>query len=139
MIEIEHETTTTAPQAAVWSLLSDLETWDSWGPWTETRLDGDIRTMVSERKRMGGKPYVMKERVIALVEPDSLEYELLSGLPVKDYHAKVTLSPAADGGTTIRWAATFKPPYPLMGWIWGPAMHKVLRDISQKLADAAKA
>jgi hypothetical protein len=139
VITVEHEAHSTAPQAAVWSLLADLETWHSWGPWTETRLDGDIRTMVSERKRMGGKPYVMKERVIALVEPERFEYELLSGLPVKDYRSVVTLSTADDGCTLIHWRSTFKPPYPLMGWIWGPAMHKVIRDISQKLADAAKA
>ena len=137
MIEIEHTAHSAASRDVVWSLLGDLETWDSWGPWTETSLDGDLRRMVSERKRMGGKHYVMTERVTALVEPERFEYDLLSGLPVKGYHAVVTLRDADGGGTDIHWRSTFKAPYPFMKGIWRGAMLKVIRDVSERLASAA--
>jgi hypothetical protein len=118
----------------VWATLSDLEGWDRWGPWTRTTIDGDVRTMVSERKRMTGRPYVMKERVTALVPEERFEYDLLSGLPVKGYHATVTLSDAAGGGTEIHWQSRFNSPWPLLGGLWRGAMLKVIRDVSERLA-----
>jgi hypothetical protein len=39
-------------------------------------------------------------------------YELLSGLPIRDYRAGVTLAPAAEGGTAIRWRSSFRPGFP---------------------------
>lgn len=139
MIEVRHTAHSRAPREVVWALLSDLTTWDTWGPWTETTLDGDIRRLVSERKRINRKPYVMTERVTALEAPDRFEYDLLSGLPVKDYHGVVTLSERADGGTDIDWRSTFKAPYPFMAPIWRGAMQKVVRDVSEALADGADA
>ena len=136
MIDIEHTAHSAAPRAQVWAKLADLEAWHEWGPWTETTLDGDIRTMVSERKRLTGKPYVMKERVTALVPETRFEYDLLSGLPVKDYHAVATLTDAPGGGTSIHWAASFDPPWPIFKGLWLGAMLKVIRDVSERLATA---
>lgn len=134
MIEVEHTAHSAAPREQVWARLSDLEHWHEWGPWTKTGLDGDIRTMVSERRRPTGKPYVMKERVTALVEPERFEYDLLSGLPVKNYSAVVSLTEAAGGGTDIHWRSTFDPPWPFFGGIWRAAMRKVIADVSERLA-----
>jgi Polyketide cyclase / dehydrase and lipid transport len=114
-------------------VLSDLRGWHEWGPWSKTDLEGDIRTMVSERKRLTGKPYVMKERVIALEPEERLAYELLSGLPVKNYRAVVTLSDA-EGGTDIHWRSTFDSPWPFFGGLWRGAMQKVITDVSERLA-----
>jgi hypothetical protein len=139
VIEVEHTAYSTASRAAVWAVLADLESWHEWGPWTKTTLDGEIRTMTSERKRVTGKPYVMKERVTALVEPECFEYDLLSGLPVRNYHAVVTLSDGGDGdgGTDIHWRSSFDPPWPFFGGLWRGAMLKVIRDVSERLAKAA--
>jgi hypothetical protein len=135
MIEIEHTAHSAAPRAQVWAKLSDLESWYEWGPWTETKLDGDIRTMVSERKRLTGKPYVMRERVIGLMqETTEFEYRLLDGLPVKNYSAVVRLTDAPDGGTDIYWGARFDPPWPIFKGLWFGAMLKVIRDVSERLA-----
>jgi uncharacterized protein YndB with AHSA1/START domain len=135
MIEIEHTAHSPAPRSAVWAKLSDLEGWHEWGPWTETKLDGEIRTMVSERKRLTGKPYVMKERVLALEPQERLEYQLLSGLPVKNYRGVVTLADE-DGGTAIHWSSSFDSPWPFLGGLWKGAMLKVIRDVSEALAKA---
>jgi hypothetical protein len=136
MIEIEHTAHSKAPRSQVWAKLADLEGWHEWGPWTETRLDGDMRTMVSERKRLTGKPYVMKERVLAMEPPERFQYELLSGLPVKNYRATVTLTDAEGGGTDIHWASQFDAPWPIFKGLWFGAMLKVIRDVSERLAAA---
>ena len=136
MIEIEHTAHSDAPREAVWRKLSDLAGWHEWGPWTKTEIDGDIRTMVADRKRLNGKPYVMTERVTALVPQDRFEYDLLSGLPIRNYHGVVTLHDADGGGTDINWHSTFDPPWPFMGFIWRGAMLKVIRDVSERLAAA---
>jgi uncharacterized protein YndB with AHSA1/START domain len=134
MIEIEHTAHSAAPRSAVWARLADLDNWDRWGPWTKTSTDGDVRTLVSERKRLTGKPYVMKERVMVLEPESRLEYDLLSGLPVKNYHATVALADAGDGGTDITWGAHFDAPWPIFKGLWYGAMLKVLRDTSERLA-----
>ena len=135
MIEVEHTAHSDLPREEVWKKLSDLESWHEWGPWTKTTLDGDIRTMVSERKKlMTGKNYVMTEHVTALEAPGRFEYDLVSGLPIKNYHASVTLADAEGGGTDITWKATFNPPWPGTGGLWRGAMLKVITDVSEALA-----
>ena len=136
MIEIEHTAHSEKPRSEVWQKLSDLQGWHEWGPWTKTTIDGDIRTMVSDRKRLTGKPYVMTERVTALVPEERFEYDLLSGLPIKNYHGTVTLSDA-DGGTDIHWQSRFDPPWPVWKGLWRGAMLKVITDVSERLAAKA--
>jgi uncharacterized protein YndB with AHSA1/START domain len=134
VIEIEHTAHSAAPRSAVWARLADLDNWDQWGPWTKTTSHDDVRTLVSERKRLSGKPYVMKERVTAMQPEERLEYDLLSGLPVRNYHATVALADAANGGTDITWSARFDAPWPVFKGLWYGAMLKVLRDVSAALA-----
>jgi len=136
LIEVEHTAHSERPRAEVWGTLSDLENWHEWGPWKRTELEDDIRTMVSERRKLHGKQYVMKERVTALVPEERFEYDLLSGLPIKNYHGIVTLTDADDGGTDIHWAAKFDPPWRIVGGLWRGAMLKVVSDVSDALAKA---
>ena len=136
MIEIEHTAHSDAPRTEVWKRLSNLEAWHEWGPWTKTTLDGEIRTMVSDRKRLTGKPYVMTERVTALVPEERFEYDLLSGLPLKNYHGTVTLTDAEGGGTDIHWQSSFNPPWPIFGGLWRGGMLKVITDVTERLAKA---
>ncbi len=134
MITIEHTAHSAAPRSVVWARLYDLSSWHEWGPWTKTDFDGEIRTMVSDRKRLSGKPYVMTERVTVLEPEERFGYELLSGLPVKNYSGLVALSDAADGGTDINWRSQFDSPWPFFGGLWRGAMLKVITDVSERLA-----
>jgi hypothetical protein len=136
MIEIEHTAHSEASREEVWSKLSDLQNWHEWGPWTETTIDGHVRRLVSERKRLNGKPYVMTERVTAIEPQERFAYELLSGLPVRNYHSVVTLRDGDGGGTDINWKSAFDPPWPIFGGLWRGAMQKVIRDVSEALASA---
>jgi hypothetical protein len=58
-------------------------------------------------------------------------YEFVSGLPIRDYRAEVTLSPAADGGTAIRWRSSFRAKLPVTGWL-------VRRRLTQFIAETAE-
>ena len=136
MIEIEHTAHSDKPRAEVWRTLSDLQNWHEWGPWTKTTIEGDVRKLVGERKKLTGQPYVMTERVTAMVPEERFEYDLLSGLPIKNYHAVVTLSDADGGGTDINWKSSFNPPWPGSGFLWRGAMQKVITDVSERLAKA---
>jgi Polyketide cyclase / dehydrase and lipid transport len=136
VIEIEHTAHSPKPRSEVWAQIADIDNWDQWGPWIKTTHEGEIRKLVSDRKRLNGKPYVMTERVTAMEPEGRFEYDLLSGLPIKNYHSVVTLSDADGGGTDIHWSSTFKSPWPGFGWMWRGAMLKVITDVSERLAKA---
>jgi hypothetical protein len=138
MIEISHTAHTDAPREEVWKKLSDLQSWNEWGPWTKTTLDGDIRRLTSDRKRLTGKPYVMTERVTALVPQERFEYDLLSGLPLKNYHGVVVLKDTDDGGTDIEWSSSFETAWPVLGGLWRGGMLKVITGVSEALATATR-
>ena len=71
-----------------------------------------------------------REEVLAWDPPGHLAYRILSGFPVRNYRADVTLT--ADGtGTHIEWAGTYDPKWPGTGRI----LAKVLPAMMQRFAD----
>jgi uncharacterized protein YndB with AHSA1/START domain len=109
-----------APASIIWEALADARRWPTWSPNDTATLEregdpapdgvGAIRVMRT------GK-ITVRERVVAFEPEKRLAYQLLSGLPVKDYQAEVVLTPqGGDKGTTeLVWRATFKPQLPLTG------------------------
>jgi hypothetical protein len=79
-----------------------------------------------------------RERVTVLEPPSRFGYELLSGLPIRDYRAEVTLAPAADGGTDIRWRSTFAALIPGTGWMMRRRLGRFIAETAQGLARAAE-
>lgn len=59
--------------------------------------------------RLKGAPEDLEERLEALVENRLMSYSLIKNtvLPIEQYHAVVDLTPAAGGGTTIRWGSNW--------------------------------
>ena len=78
-------------------------------------------------------------RVTAFEPPSRLAYKLLSGLPVVDYVANVTLAPLPSGGTRIVWSSTFDGRWPLQGRIIAFGLGRLFPDVVRRLADAAAA
>jgi hypothetical protein len=146
MIEISYTAHSDASRDAVWGVIADLTGWQRWGPWVSTELDGDpaaplgaLRTMRSDRKQiLGRQPYTLRERITAFEPGERFAYDLLSGLPVRNYHAEVELSDAEAGGTDIRWHARFDPPWPIMQRVWRDALTRVVYDVSTALAAEAE-
>ena len=114
-LHVEAEQTARAEPAIVWALISDVMTYPRWGPWSEAgyRRPGDTSPRgpgavywLRSSRRYGLRRPVSVEKILDAEEGRRLAYTVIGGIPVRNYRAEVTLVPA-DGGTRIRWAATW--------------------------------
>jgi hypothetical protein len=132
-----------APPRDVFALLSDGATWPRWGTWTRFTLEqpgadsaqgpGAIRVFTS---RTAGRTVFARERVLELVPDRRLGYELLSGLPLRNYLASVDLEP--DGaGCTIRWRAGFDGAPFGTGGFYRRVLTSFLRDAAGRVGQYA--
>jgi uncharacterized protein YndB with AHSA1/START domain len=110
---VEAETVVGAPPATVWALVSDARRYPEWGPWREGRYQragdeyaqgpGAIQVLTPARRTYGRRS-VSVERIVVAEPERRLVYEVIGGIPVRNYRGEVTLAPA-DGGTRVRWSA----------------------------------
>jgi len=122
-----------APVEDVWPLLGEAARWRDWSFLTASGLEragspdpdgvGAIRTFT--RNGVGSR-----EEVVDWDPPHHLAYRILSGFPVRDYRADVTLEPAGDG-TRIEWAGSYSPKWPGTGRV----IQAVLVRMMQRFAD----
>jgi Polyketide cyclase / dehydrase and lipid transport len=122
---------------AVFALLVDGNTWTHWSPIESFELErpgdpppegiGAIR--VFRRGRTTGR-----DQIVEIVPGRRLGYASLSGLPVRDYRARVELEPDGDG-TTIRWQASFAPKLAGTGWLLQRGLRRFLDQCAQGLAE----
>lgn len=130
-----------ADPATVFRLLKDGSTWTDWAKFDSFELErpgqhetygvGAIRVLSSKLTRA-------REEIVEVVPDRRVSYVLLSGLPLRAYHAEVELASAANGGTVIRWRAAFYPQHVVMGWFWRRFMTWVLATLVRRLALAAE-
>lgn len=114
-LHVEAEQTARAAPAVVWALVSDATTYPRWGPWSKAgyRRQGDDSPRgpgavywLRSSRRYGLRHPVSVEKILDAEEGRRLAYAVIGGIPVRNYRAEVTLTPAA-GGTSIRWAASW--------------------------------
>jgi len=127
------EARSTAPVEVVWPLLGEARRWREWSFLSASILEregapdpdgvGAVRRFT--RYRVGSR-----EEVVAWDPPHHLGYRILSGFPVRDYRADVTLE-AAGTGTRIEWAGSYTPRWPGTG----PLLQAVLPRLMQRFAD----
>jgi uncharacterized protein YndB with AHSA1/START domain len=114
-LNVEAERVAHATPEAVWDLVSDATRYPEWGPWSAAgyqrpgdaspRGPGAVQWLKSSHRKY--LRYATSiERIEAAEEPRRLAYTVIGGIPVRNYHAEVTLTPVTDG-TLIHWAATF--------------------------------
>lgn len=137
---IDVRVTTTAPPERVFALLADVSTWSTWAAFDEAVLErpgrpepdgvGAIRRFRTGRTRS-------LEEVVAFEPPRRLSYELRSGLPLDGYHADVDLASLPDGGTEIHWHSSFRPRWPLTGWLYRRVLQRFIADTAARLGVAA--
>jgi hypothetical protein len=129
-----------APEA-VMALLTDGASWPSWSGHDSFELvepgvdggEGVGAVRVFRRGRVASR-----ERIVELVPGRRLGYELLSGMPLRDYRATVDLTPDG-GGTEIRWRSSFSPKVPGTGWLYAGALRIFIRRAAEGLARHAAA
>jgi uncharacterized protein YndB with AHSA1/START domain len=137
---VEAEGTTPAPVDAVWALVSDANTYATWGPWNgggyDPPADGPSRAGFVQWFRFGRRTTSV-ERILEVDAPSRIVYTVVRGLPVKDYRAEVTLTPNVTGGTSIRWEATWENT--LMGRLVQRKLRTVYRQVVEALVVEAGA
>ena len=114
-LQVAAEQTTRAAPEAVWELISDARQYPQWGPrsaggyrhYGDTTPYGAGAVQWQRSSRRYGLRHVTSiEKILEAEEGRRLVYTVIGGIPVRNYRAEVTLTPA-DDGTLIRWAATW--------------------------------
>jgi uncharacterized protein YndB with AHSA1/START domain len=142
--EIDVHATTTAEAATVYALLRDGASWPTWSPLGSFELErpaadepeglGAVRIF---RTKMGLVTSESHEQIVELVPDRRLSYAMISGLPLRDYRADIDLTPRTDGGTDIRWHATFSGKAPGVGAFYQRVLGTFIGRTVDGLADHA--
>jgi len=130
---IEASATSSAPPAAVWALLADASEWSRWGAWSKVEVEGGGEHGPGAVRVLEKRPYRLRERVTDWIPAERMGYELLDGMRVEGYRATVTLEPAPQAGTVVRWRSTYERARPLTALV----LHLAVRDACKRLAKAA--
>jgi len=140
-LHIEAEQIAGAAAGDVWSLVSDATAYPRWGPWSEAgyRSPGDASPhgpgavyWLRSSRRYGPFRPVMVEKILEAEEGRRLAYTVIRGLPVRNYRAEITLTPA-PGGTNIHWAASFDRT------VGGRLVHRSLRKLFPQIVASVAA
>ena len=132
-LHVEAEGTTSAEPDAVWSLVSDANTYAGWGPWSEGGYDppgGGPSQPGSVQWFRFGRRTTSVEQILEVDAPSKIVYTVVRGVPVKNYRAEVTLTPNLPHGTSIRWAATWDKT------LMGRLVHRKLQAVYRQVVDA---
>jgi uncharacterized protein YndB with AHSA1/START domain len=138
---IEASARSAAPPERVFAVLEDAPGWTAWAgfPLAEYEREGTPAPPgAGAVRRLGNRVFSTREEVIASDPPRHFAYRILSGVPVREYRADVTLTPHGTG-TEIRWASTFVPKVPGTGWLLAPLLRTFLRRFARGLARHAEA
>ena len=137
-LHVEAEGVTGADPAVVWSLVADANSYSSWGPWS----DGGYQPASEGPSRKGsvqwfryGRRTTSVEEILEADEPRRLVYNVVRGLPVRNYRAEVTLTPVPSGGTSVRWTAAWDGTF--TGRVVYRRMQQIYRQVVAALIAAA--
>jgi uncharacterized protein YndB with AHSA1/START domain len=143
-LQVEAERVAAATSEDVWALISDATTYPRWGPWSEAayRSPGDASPRgpgavywLRSSHRYGLTHPVSVEKILDAEEGRSLAYTVVGGIPVRNYRAEITLTPAA-GGTRILWTASWDQT--LLGRLVHRSLRRLYPQIVASLAAAAE-
>ena len=138
LLRIDAVVDTTATPEAVWTLLASVDTWNDWGPWDTAELErtgSPDPAGVGAIRRFKYRRRVTREEVVGFEPPTRFVYALVSGLPLRNYRAEVTVTPAGDGAR-LEWHSRFDPT--LMGRLVRPYLARFIRDVATRLARSAE-
>lgn len=137
---IDVQVPTEASPDVLYQLLRDGATWPTWSP-----LDSfELREPAADEPEGLGAIRMFRtgrvasvERLVELVPDRRLSYELVSGLPLRGYHADVDLEKDEEGRITIHWHSTFEPKVPGTGWLYRRALSRFITRCANGLATYA--
>ena len=88
-------------------------------------------------RKLGRWPAFTREQITEYSPPHHLAYVILSGLPVRGYHADVDVF-ATTTGSTIRWAGAFEPKVPGTGELFAMVLGRIVRGFAHHAAREAE-
>ena len=130
-----------APRQVVWDVLADVTSWKDWGNYqvSELEREGDPPPGgIGAIRVTGRRPITVREEVEVWEPPSRFGYTLLSGLPLRDYHAVVTLSNSGGGATNLHWQSRFDAAWRGTDAIARFLTGKVLADVARQVGDEAE-
>ena len=122
-LRVEAEGVAQAAPEAVWELVANADRYSEWGPWSASgyeNLGGQAPDGAGVIRWMRYGRTTTVEKVLESERARRLVYTVVKGIPVRNYRAEVTLSPAGEG-THIRWTASWDRTFP------GRIVHRRLR------------
>jgi len=125
MPQIEIRAQAQASPHLVWRVLADAESWGEWAPFDEVAVEQGHE--VGQIRRVRSGRITTRERIVGFDPPRRYVYEIVSGLPLRDYVAEVRLSPLTGGGTQVDWEARFRPKIPGTGWLLKLLLGRAIR------------
>ncbi|WP_305785472.1 SRPBCC family protein [Symbioplanes lichenis] len=118
----------------VWALLTDAPSWPAWG--TVDELVAETSSGVGAVRTFRTGRVVTSERIVELRPPSLFAYVDAENPYLRDYRAEIRLSPAAAGGTTIRWQGSYTVGLGAY-LVMRPVMSRTMRRMAEGLARAA--
>lgn len=134
MASFELERRVQAPVDIVWEVLTDHRAYSAWGAVKSATLEAegapDVNGVGAVRRLADG-PLVVREKVLEFEPKTRFVYTVLSGPPVRDYRATVTLAPEG-GSTRVRWEVAFHGKIPFTGPLVKPVVRLVIGTLLRK-------
>ena len=128
------------PLQTLWEVLTDHRGYAVWGPVGRATLERpgtpDENGLGAIRRLVNG-PLVIREEVVLYEPPHRFAYAILSGPPVRDHLATVSLSRDA-GLTLVRWSVRYEGRGPLVGLLLKPVFIVVIRTLLAKAVAEAR-
>lgn len=122
-----------APAERVFEHLAVAEAWGVWGRFptrpVRERPGADSPNGTGAVRRI----WPAREQVIEHLPPTHYAYVALSGIPIRNYRADVTLT-SAEAGTAIRWQGRFDPLIPGTGPLIRAFLNRMLAGFARSLA-----
>ncbi|MBB3094427.1 uncharacterized protein YndB with AHSA1/START domain [Actinoplanes campanulatus] len=126
----------------IWALLVDASSWPKWGtvdelmPERSSNVSDDGQDGVGAVRAFRTGRVVTSERIVELEPCRLFAYVDADNPYLRDYRAEIRLSPAAAGGTSIRWRGTYEVAFGVHLFM-RPLMNRTMRRMVEGLARAA--
>jgi Polyketide cyclase / dehydrase and lipid transport len=143
-----------APADVVFDVLADATRWKDWAGMTVGVSEWDREGVpapggVGAVRKLGRWPLFTREQITEYDPPRHLGYTILSGMPVRGYHADIDLSldttdttdttgTTGTAGTAIRWAGAFEPTVPGTGTALETLLERVVLGYARGAAREAE-
>jgi hypothetical protein len=133
----------TAAPDVVFDVLADATRWKNWAGPTVAVSTWDREGVpapggVGAVRKLGRWPLFTREQITEYEPPRHLGYTILSGVPVRGYHADIDFVPDERGGTVIHWSGAFEPRIPGTGGVLELVFERVVHTYAVAAAREAE-